>query len=164
MRWVWVVVIAGAACDPGANGTFPDGEMHVVDADPCPRDPVETPGCVYLGLENVSLDGMWTLTGTISDFGQTPTAYTTTKYMQRIATNRCTLLMSSSPITDGANAQTAFIDDTHASYSESGYYPHSHSYSWSMCVRDTDGSLVYHERTYLSMPMMDRAVEGVLTR
>ena len=33
-----------------------------------------------------------------------------------------------------------------------------------MCVRDSDGALIYQQRDYVSMPGQDDFIDGVLTR
>jgi hypothetical protein len=160
----WVVIACACSHTPGANvdggtgGATPDADTcaGAVSARPFP-------GCVEGGLGMLSLDGMWTLTGTISHFAASPMPYTETLYLAR-GSGSCGFAISTSPITTSPHDPDVSYDDTIVSYSSSGYYPHSYSYSWQLCVSSTTGLLTYQERDTLSMPMMDTSIAGTLAR
>jgi hypothetical protein len=106
---------------------------------------------------------MWNLDGTLQRFGATM-PYSSVRYMKRTGSGRCAFELSIAPITGEPRSSLTIIDDTSASYNESGSYPHAHSHVWTMCVRDSDGALIYQQRDYVSMPGQDDYIVGVLTR
>jgi hypothetical protein len=122
-------------------------------------------GCVHGGLATISLDGMWTLTGTRSSFGGgNPSPVTETLYIARSGSGRCAIAIESAPITAVPSDPNTYVDDTVAAYYASGYYPHSYSNTWQLCVSATTGMLTYQEHDTVSMPMVDTTIDGVLSR
>ncbi|MDB4959119.1 MAG: hypothetical protein JWO36_6688 [Myxococcales bacterium] len=149
-----------------ADAAVADGAA-IADADSCAGVVTNGPvaGCVQNGLASLSLDGMWTLTGTISSFGGgMGTLYSATMWMARSGSGRCVFEIASAPITVIPRDSNVYIDDTFAFYSSHTFYPHTHTLDWQLCVSATDGTLIYREHETLSMPMRDTTIDGVLTR
>jgi hypothetical protein len=145
--------------------------------DPCAKaalvDP-PTSACVPNGLANQLVDGMATLTGTQASGGwdgDAPNCYVTgtqpitqTLWVARSGTGWCKFGIDSVQIMTPPMNPDTFVDDTFASFSESGDYPHQHAAAWSLCVSPTDGKLHYHSFGADFMPNYCSEVDGVLTQ
>lgn len=172
MRSAWLLLTVCACANPADPSddeidATPVDAPPPIDGDPCSAPPpsLNASGCAAGSLANLSLDGMWTLTGTINRFGQVM-PYTSPIYMQRYGSGpgRCAFALSRMPIVASTRSPDVYINDTIATYSYSATYPHTTNSSWRLCVSDADGSLVYRSHLYVSMPMQDEYVDGVLTR
>ena len=154
MRWVVVIVLlACRSSNPGDSGDSPDAFTCSAAA---------VPGCVAGGLAGIVFDGAspWQLDGTMQMFGAT-SPYSSTIYLLRGPT-ACAFAVSSQPRATVSDDASVHVDDTSASQYVTAVYPHSSEHSWSLCVRESDGALAYHAHDFVSMPLVDQTIDGVL--
>lgn len=140
-------------------------DAMTVDASPCGAPPTPS-GCTPNGLMSLVLDAAWTMTGTERSpmTHQITEPFTRTVYLKQMGTGSCSFGIFSSPPPDGA-LLTAFSTATYAGYGWSTVGPNGHNpqhYSWTLCVRASDGALAYHE--VYDAPWTASLIDAVLTR
>ncbi|MGE3766840.1 MAG: hypothetical protein AB7L94_31595 [Kofleriaceae bacterium] len=95
---------------------------------------------------------------------QPPEAFSHTVYLKQMGTGTCAFGLFRSPPSDGEQL-TAFIDGTYAGAHRSSVGPNGHNpwtSSWEICVRTSDGALVYHGEE--NAPWRFASTDAVLTR